>query len=77
MPSNIPEAMRVPKALLMIFPQYSIHILRPSSLRVYHFEIKNKAPGKKAASTKPRKNRVRRAPINLIDIQTIFSNPDN
>ena len=40
-------------------------------------ESKNKAPGKKAASTKPRKNRVRRAPINLIDIQAIFSNPNN
>lgn len=36
-----------------------------SSLRVYHFEIRKRAPGKKAASTNPRKNRVRSAPVKL------------
>ncbi len=37
----------------------------PSSLRVYHLLRRNKAPGKKAASTKPRKKRVRRTLVKL------------
>ena len=48
-PLRIPVARSEPKELLMMFPQYRIHILSPSSSRVYHFESRNKAPGKKAA----------------------------
>ena len=37
----------------------------PSSLRLYHFEMRKSAPGKNAASTNPRKKRVRSAPMKL------------
>ena len=40
---------------------------RPSSLRLYHLLIMKSAPGKKAASTKPRKKRVNNAPTKLED----------
>lgn len=46
-------------------PQYRIAVLRPSSFLVYHLDSRNSAPGKKAASTKPRKNRVSSAPTKL------------
>jgi hypothetical protein len=32
---------------------------------LYHFDRRKRAPGEKAASTKPRKNRVRRACVKL------------
>ncbi len=64
-PSRIPEAMREPKALLIKLPQERSAVRTPSSLRVYHFERRKSAPGKNAASTKPRKNRVRSAPTKL------------
>lgn len=41
----------------------------PSSLRLYHFESRKSAPGKKAASTNPRKNRVSSAPMKLRDVE--------
>ena len=37
-----------------------------SSFLVYHFESKKSAPGKNAASTKPRKNLVNRAPVKFV-----------
>lgn len=46
-------------------PQKRMAVRRPSSLFVYHLESRSRAPGKKHASTKPRKNRVRRAPVKL------------
>lgn len=44
MPSRIPEAMSEPNALLSVIPHERIAVRRPSSLRVYHFERRNKAP---------------------------------
>ena len=43
-PSRIPEAMSAPKALLNKLPHERIAVRRPSSLRLYHFERRNKAP---------------------------------
>lgn len=60
--------------MLMMFPQYRIATRRPSSSRLYHFERRKSAPGKKAASTKPRKKRVSRAPTKLEEYcQVVFS----
>ena len=44
MPSRIPEAMSAPKALLNKLPHERTAVRRPSSLRLYHFERRNKAP---------------------------------
>ena len=44
MPSRIPEAMSDPKALLSKLPQKRMAVRKPSSLCLYHFERKNKAP---------------------------------
>ena len=64
-PFKMPDAIRLPNALLMRFPHVRMAVRNPSSVRVYHLERRNKAPGKNAASTKPRKNRVRSAPTKL------------
>ena len=40
-------------------------VTHPNSSFLYHLLSKNKAPGKNAASTNPRKNRVRRQPTKL------------
>jgi len=61
----MPEAMSEPNALLIRIPHERYAVRRPSSERLYHFDRRKRAPGKKAASTKPRKNRVRRAPAKL------------
>ena len=65
----MPEAMSDPKAFEMMFPQYRSAVRVPSSLRLYHFEMRKSAPGKNAASTKPRKKRVRSAPMKLTAAQ--------
>jgi hypothetical protein len=57
--------MSEPNALLMRRPQESSAMRRPSSERLYHFDRRKRAPGKKAASTKPSRNRVRKAPVKL------------
>ena len=44
MPSRIPEAISEPKALLNKIPHERIAVRKPSSLRLYHFESRNKAP---------------------------------
>ena len=44
MPSRIPEAMSEPKALLNRLPHERTAVRKPSSLRLYHFERRNKAP---------------------------------
>jgi hypothetical protein len=72
MPSKIPLAMSAPKALLSRLPQNSKAVRWPSSLRLYHFESKNNAPGKNAASTKPKKNRVMKTPVKLVQYQISF-----
>lgn len=59
--------MSAPKALEMMLPQYSSAVRVPSSLRLYHLLIRKSDPGKKAASTKPRKKRVSSAPTKLGD----------
>jgi hypothetical protein len=64
-PLKMLEAMSEPKALLMRRPHASSAVRSPSSECLYHFDRRKRAPGKKAASTKPRKNRVRRAPVKL------------
>ena len=46
-------------------PQYKIDMRDPSSDFVYHLLRRNSAPGKKAASTKPKKKRVNSAPTKL------------
>lgn len=58
---TIPLASNAPKAFEMMFPQYRIDIRDPSSDFVYHLLSKKSAPGKNAASTKPKKKRVRSA----------------
>lgn len=65
-PSRMPEARRAPKALLIRLPQERSAVRSPSSLRVYHFDKRKRAPGKNAASIKPRKKRVRSAPTKLV-----------
>lgn len=45
--------------------QHTNAVRWPNSLRLYHFESKNSEPGKNAASTNPRKNRVNSAPTKL------------
>jgi hypothetical protein len=47
-------------------PQKRIAFLVVSSRRVYHFERINSAPGRNAASTNPRKNRVATMPENPV-----------
>jgi hypothetical protein len=42
--SRIPEAMSGPKELLNILPQARTAVRKPSSLRLHHFERRNKAP---------------------------------
>lgn len=59
----------MPNALLKRPPQKRSAVRWPSSLRLYHFDSRKSAPGKKAASTKPRKKRVRRAPKKLRELQ--------
>jgi hypothetical protein len=75
---RIAEAMRDPNALLRRMPHERRAVLSDNSFRLYHFEMRNwrrfeyreyrhsqeptKAPGKNAASTNPRKNRVHKAP---------------
>ena len=65
----MPLAMRDPKALLMMLPQYNMAVRAPSSDLVYHFDNRKSAPGKNAASTKPRKNRVSSASTKLGDFR--------
>lgn len=69
---RIPLAIRAPKALLIILPQYRMALRNPTSFRLYHFDIKNRAPGKKAASAKPKKKRVSNAPTKLNTISQDF-----
>jgi hypothetical protein len=57
--------MSEPNALPMRRPHKRDAVRRPSSERLYHFDSRKRAPGKKAASKKPRKNRVRRACVKL------------
>jgi hypothetical protein len=57
--------MSEPNALLMRMPHESNVVRRPSSERLYHFDSKKRAPGKKAASAKPRNNRVMKACVKL------------
>ena len=71
----MPEAMSDPKALLIKLPQERTAVRTPSSDRLYHFDNRNKAPGKNAASTKPRKKRVRSAPTKLSLVSTNFIKP--
>ena len=52
MPLRIPEANRVPNALLERLPQNRMAVRSPISSRLYHLEIRNNAPGKNAASTR-------------------------
>ena len=59
-----------PKAFEMMFPQYRSAVRVPSSLRLYHFDMRKSAPGKNAASTKPRKKRVRSAPMKLVGVKS-------
>ena len=56
----------MPNALLIKLPQDSSAVRSPSSDRLYHFESRKREPGKNAASTKPRKKRVSRAPVKLV-----------
>jgi len=69
-PLKMAEAMSEPNALLMRRPHESSAVRSPSSDRLYHFERRKRAPGKKEASTKPRKNRVRRAAVKLWAVPT-------
>jgi len=53
-----PAPIRAEKALEMRLPQKRIAFRVVSSLRVYHFDKIMRAPGRKAASVNPRKNRM-------------------
>jgi hypothetical protein len=57
-----PAPMSEEKALEIRLPQKRIAFLLVSSRRVYHLERIMSAPGRKAASTKPRKKRVATMP---------------
>ena len=63
-----PAAMRAEKAFEIKLPQKRIAFLVVSSRRVYHFERINRAPGRNAASTNPRKKRVATIPENPVTI---------
>jgi len=63
----MPDAIKEPKALLIRLPHERSAVLWPSSLLLYHFDRRKRAPGKKAASTNPRKKRVSNAPTKLQD----------
>lgn len=58
-----PAPTRAEKALEMRLPQNRMAFLMVSSRRVYHFERISSAPGRKAASTKPRKKRTSTMPL--------------
>jgi hypothetical protein len=68
--SNIFDARSVPKALLIMPPQESSAVRLPISFRLYHFDKRKIAPGKKAASTNPKKNRAKTAPLKLENVQS-------
>ena len=58
----MPAAIRPENAPEINDPEYSAAVRKPSSLRVYHALRKYKQPGKYAASTKPKKNRMTTRP---------------
>lgn len=59
--SKIADAMREPNALLIRIPHERSAVRAPNSDALYHFERRKRAPGKKAASTNPKRKRVTRA----------------
>ena len=63
--SKMTEASKEPKALLIRLPQMDSDMRKPISLRLYRFEVRRRAPGKKAASANPSKNRATRVPKKL------------
>jgi hypothetical protein len=63
---STPAPTRAEKAFEMRLPQKRMAFLSVSSLRVYHLERMSSAPGKKAASTKPRKKRITTMPLKLV-----------
>lgn len=60
---STPAPTRAEKAFEIRFPQKRMAFLRVSSLLVYHLDRMSSTPGRKAASTKPRKNRVTTMPL--------------
>ena len=54
--------MRPPKAPETILPQYKIDMRLANSCFLYQEDSKNRQPGKKPASTIPKKNRIARRP---------------
>lgn len=57
-PSKMPAAIRPEKAVARMRPEYRTAMRRASCLRGYQLLSRNKAPGKKGASTIPRKKRM-------------------
>src|SRR6478735_1590952 len=62
---NTPAAIKAENALEIKLPQKRTAFLFVSSRRVYHFERISNAPGRKAASVKPRKKRITTIPVKL------------
>lgn len=63
--SRIPAAIKPEKAPDSRLPEYIMAERRANSFLVYHEDKKYKHPGKYAASTKPRKNRMANSPPKL------------
>ena len=63
---STPAPTRAEKALEIKLPQKRIAFLFVSSRLVYHFERIKSAPGRKAASTKPKKKRVATIPEKFV-----------
>lgn len=61
-----PAPTNAEKALDMMLPQNKMAFLVVSSLRVYHLDWISRAPGRKAASTNPKKNRTKTMPVKLL-----------
>src|SRR5687768_11201035 len=60
-----PAPTRAEKALEMRLPQNKIALRLVNSRRVYHLDKMSSAPGRKAASTNPKKKRMQTMPAKL------------
>lgn len=63
-----PAATRAEKAFEIRLPQKRMAFLRVSSRRVYHFDWIKRAPGRNAASTKPKQKRTATIPPKLLTL---------
>ena len=75
---STPAPTRAEKALEMRLPQNKRAFLVVNSRLVYHLERMRRAPGRKAASIKPRKKRTTTMPVKLFTIpERVETSPHN